>query len=87
MHGIVSIKQIDILRSIKFPLVKADYADELDWDASRINPRTSHPATSSISELLKTKKDYYILRRLAGDGVVDACAKAEKYVSNKKTDT
>ncbi len=69
LHGILSIKQIDILKSIRFPLVKDD---ELDWDRNKINPRTSHPLVKEIAELSGNQKWRYTEAIMRGDKMIDA---------------
>lgn len=50
LDGILSAKQIDVLKSISSPLIRQGTVDELDWDTAAIRPRLSHPLVRDISD-------------------------------------
>jgi hypothetical protein len=83
LDGVLSAKQIDVLKSIGTPLVKPGTVDELNWDTKSINPRMSHPLVREISELTKTKKDEYISLRMRGKKIQAAYNEAKIYVPPK----
>ena len=85
LPGILSIKQIDILRSIDFPVVKAEYPDELNWNPREIKPKKSHPLASDIWELTKTQRDEYIKSKMKGKNTQEAFTIAQTYIPEKKT--
>lgn len=64
--GILSVKQIDILRSISYPQLKQDSDSELNWDSSCISSRSSHPLVREISSLTAQQKNRYIEYRMQG---------------------
>jgi hypothetical protein len=84
LDGILSIKQVDILKSIKHPIVKPDSDSELNWDHTLVKPRSSHPLSKDISNLLKLQKDEYMKLRMQGVSIYDAFEKAKEYSSSKK---
>ena len=84
MEGVLSARQVGILNSLKFPVVKPKSEDELNWDKSSIVPRQSHPMTRQISDLTKTKKDEYIKLRMKNRSITDAYSIANDYVPSKK---
>jgi hypothetical protein len=85
LDGILSIKQIDILKSIRHPIVKEDSDSELNWDLRVVKPRSSHPLSRDIGDLIRTKKDEYIKLRMQGENVIDAYNKAKDFTPSKKT--
>lgn len=82
--GVLSARQIDILSSIKSPLIKADSSSGLNFDIAKIKPRPSHPLSRDISDLIKTKKDLYITYRMNGSTIIGAYEEARDFVAIKK---
>lgn len=78
-EGVLSAKQVDILRSIGFPLIKQSSQSELNWDRDSIFPRGSHTLTSSISSLKASQKDAYIRQRMKNHSMVDSYAYALEF--------
>lgn len=60
LTGVLSVKQTDILKSIRSPLIKTEAGDELNWDPSTIRPKQSHPLVREVSELSAEQKWEYI---------------------------
>lgn len=75
---ILSARQIDILRSIKFPFI---VDEKLNWDPSKIRVRSSHPQTQDIIGLQSRQKESYALARLHGNSIMESYDIA---VSSKK---
>lgn len=84
LHGILSIKQIDILKSIRHPIMKVDSDSELDWDRRIVQPKSSHPLSKDIGDLIKTRQDEYMKLRMAGYSVENAYQEAKVYEKPKK---
>lgn len=79
LECIFSARQIDILRSIKFPFA---IDEKLNWDASKIRPRSSHPKAQEIMMLASKQKEAYAIARLNGKSIIDSHDIA---VNTKKT--
>jgi hypothetical protein len=79
LDGVLSIKQIDILKSIHYPVVKEDSDSELNWDQRLVKPRPSHPLSREIADLIKTKKDEYIRLRMQGQDIIIAYENAKEF--------
>lgn len=84
LDGILSIKQIDILKSIKSPILKANSDHELNWDSKFIKAKVSHPLARDISDLGSLQKNEYIKLRMKGQSVIDAYESAKVFVTQKK---
>ena len=69
LEGIFSARQIDILRSIKFPFA---IDERLNWDPSKIKPRSAHPNSQDIMALASKQKEAYAIARLSGESIVNA---------------
>ena len=83
LDGILSLKQIDVMRSIRHPIMKPDSDSELNWDYTIIRPRSSHPLAKDIADLLKLQKDEYMKLRMAGQNIETAYENAKDFSSSK----
>ena len=73
LDGLLSPKQIDILKSIRQPLILPDSDNnELNFDVTKLRPRPSHPATQNISALPTTQKNIWIQNRMKGQSIADS---------------
>ena len=82
MQGILSIKQVDILASISMPFKTDD--DELQCNISKLKPKSSHPLCRDIMDLIKLKKDEFIILRLKNEAIQVAYEKASQHSGQKK---
>lgn len=69
MECVLSARQIDILKSIKFPFNKDN---KLNWDPSIVRARPVHPSTQEISTLASKQKEAYALSRLDGKNIIES---------------
>jgi hypothetical protein len=79
MDCIFSARQIDILKSIRFPFTTDN---RLNWTSVKIRSKTSHPLTQEIMALASKQKEAYAKCRLEGKGIVESHDMALK--SSKK---
>jgi hypothetical protein len=84
LDGVLSIKQIDVLRSICHPIIKPDSDCELNWNRKLIRPRPSHPLVKDIADLPKNQKDEYMRLRMDGRDIIQAYNQAKDYSTSKK---
>lgn len=84
LQGIVSVKQIDILKSIKAPFLKQDSNHELNWDERQIRPRSSHPLVKDILELSGPQRSEYIKLRMKNKTIEVAYEAAKEFTQSKK---
>lgn len=73
LDGILSAKQIDILKSIRNPVLKPGSEGELNWDPNVIKPRSSHPLVTNIMSFNASQKNMYIKARLEGNDIEKSC--------------
>ncbi len=84
LEGLLSPKQIDILKSIRQPLILPDSDNnELNFDVTELRPRQSHPATQNISALTATQKTVWIQNRMKGRSIVDSIPSTADMESTK----
>lgn len=76
LQGILSIKQVDILKRIRFPFAKGG---ELNWDSRGIDPRSSHPLAREIAELPSNQKWEYIQLVMKGEKMQNALTAAKEF--------
>lgn len=76
LEHILSPQQIDILRSIKSPIIIPGSDGELNWDESKIRPRPSHPMSNAVADLKPVGKFEYIKQIMKGQTPVQALATA-----------
>jgi len=74
MDCILSVKQIDILKSIQHPFVEDD---GLNWNKDSCKPRGSHPLTHEVRSLVQTRKKIYMTERLKNIPVLAALQTAQ----------
>ena len=84
LDGVLSIKQIDILKSICHPIVKGDSDSELNWNEKVVKPRCCHPLSKDIAKLPKIQKDEYMRLRVHGYNIHAAYEEASGYSPQKK---
>lgn len=69
MECVLSPRQIDTLRSIKFPF---NVDDKLNWDPNKIRSRSSHPNTQEVLALSSKQKEAYVLARMNANGIIES---------------
>ncbi len=79
IDGIMSPKQMDILKSIGNPIVTSETQDELNWNPKFITCRMSHPLAKDVAALPGLKKNEYVKLRLQGKPISEALKEAENY--------
>lgn len=60
LDHILSPQQIDILKSIKIPIIIPGSEGELNWNSSAIQPRKSNPLCDQIANMSPTGKKIYV---------------------------
>lgn len=84
LEGIISVKQIDVLKSLKAPFLKQDSDHELNWDERQIKPKSSHPLVRDILELPGPQRNEYIKLRMRNKTIQDAYESAKDFTPAKK---
>jgi flagellar biosynthesis chaperone FliJ len=77
-EGILSPQQIDMLKSIKFPIIVPGTDGDFNWDPSVIKPRLSHPMSNVINDLGPMGKVKYIQCMTEGQSMMQACVTAQE---------
>lgn len=72
LDHILSPQQIDILRSIKIPIVVPGSDGELNWDSSIVTPRNSNPLCNQVASLSPTGKKVYIQEIIRAQSAMQA---------------
>jgi hypothetical protein len=68
-EGVLSPRQVDIIRSIRFPFV---VDERLNWEISKIRPRGSHPNSQEINMLGSKQKESFAIARLNGKSIIES---------------
>lgn len=79
IERLLSPQQIDILKSLRFPIVRQD-ADgdvELNWNESSIVPRVSHPTSVVVTGFTPGVKSMFIKNIMRGQNISQACVTAQ----------
>lgn len=63
LDPVLSAKQVDILKSIKFPFI---VDGKLNYDISKIRPRQSHPSFHEVDKLASKQKEAFAIAKLNG---------------------
>lgn len=66
---VFSVRQIDILKSIKFPF---SIDSKINWDPSKIRSRSSHPSTQEVINLASKQKEAFATARMEGKGIIES---------------
>jgi hypothetical protein len=69
LEGVLSARQADILKSIRFPFV---VDERLNWDITKIRPRSSHPNSQEINMLASKQKEQFAIARLNGKSIIES---------------
>lgn len=69
LEPVLSAKQVDILKSIKFPFI---VDGKLNYDMSKIRIRSSHPSFHEIDKLASRQKEAFAIARLNGKSINDS---------------
>jgi hypothetical protein len=69
LEPVLSARQVDILRSIRFPFI---VEGRLNYDISKIKPRSSHPDWHEIDRLASKQKETFATARLNGKSINDS---------------
>jgi hypothetical protein len=69
LEGVLSARQTDILKSIRFPFM---VDGRLNWDVSKIKPRSSHPNSQEINMLASKQKETFAIARLNGKTIIES---------------
>lgn len=74
LDGILSAQQIDILKSLDFPIVKQDSEGDLNWEPMRVKPRESNQMSFKIHAFTPTRKAAFVKDVISGQNVIQAYA-------------
>jgi hypothetical protein len=83
LECILSPQQIDIIKSIRFPLLRPGTEDELNWDPSVIKARKSHTIAHDVGNLSPSGKTVFIQQMMKNQGLMQSWVTAQERNTKK----
>jgi hypothetical protein len=80
LEGILSPQQIDMLKSISFPIIVPGSEGDFNCDPSVVKPRLSHPISNVIGGFTPTAKTKFIQSVISGQSMIQACSTAQESI-------